>query len=69
LLQPGFASEIDSVTPRKVPLENSLDAINDIINERIEEGIRNANAQQASACDEAALSSAIIRSRGFPGTF
>lgn len=41
-----FASEIDSVTPRKLKLENSIDTINEIINQRIEEGIREANAQQ-----------------------
>jgi len=64
-----FASEIDSVTPRKLKLENSIDKINEIINQRIEEGIREANAQQdyiqdteefedteeATFCDEEAL--------------
>jgi hypothetical protein len=64
-----FASEIDSVTPRKLKLENSIDDINEIIDQRIEEGIREANVQQdyiegidefedaeeAAFCDEEAL--------------
>lgn len=41
-----FAAEIDSVTPRKVVLENSIGAINEIVNQRLKEGIQNANAQQ-----------------------
>ena len=41
-----FAAEIDSVTPRKLTLDNSIDTLNDIINQRIDEGIRKANAQQ-----------------------
>jgi hypothetical protein len=41
-----YAAEIDSVTPRKLKLDNSIDNINEIINQRIEEGIRKANAQQ-----------------------
>ncbi len=45
-LQNCFAAEIDSVTPRKLKLENSTGYINEIINQRIEEGIREANAQQ-----------------------
>jgi len=40
------AAEIDSVTPRKLKLDNSIGHINEIINQRIEEGIRKANAQQ-----------------------
>ena len=44
--QDGFAAEIDSVTPRKLKLDNSLSIINTIINQRIEEGVQKANAQQ-----------------------
>ncbi|MCG6938302.1 MAG: hypothetical protein LJE83_09055 [Gammaproteobacteria bacterium] len=46
LLQAGFAAEIDSVTPRKVKLENSLSLLNSIINQRLREGVEKANAQQ-----------------------
>jgi hypothetical protein len=42
--QPGDAAEIDSVTPRKIKLENSLETINRIIDQRIQEGVKNANA-------------------------
>jgi len=42
----GISAEIDSVTPRNLALDNSIDTINVILNQRIEEGIRNANAQQ-----------------------
>ena len=45
-LQNSFAAEIDSITPRKLKLENSTGYINEIINQRIAEGIREANAQQ-----------------------
>lgn len=45
MLQSGFTAEVDSVTPRNLKLENSLDAINEIINQRIKEGIRKANPQ------------------------
>jgi len=44
--QYAFSAEIDSVTPRKIKLENSIKEINRIINLRIEQGIRNANEQQ-----------------------
>lgn len=44
ILQAGQAAEIDSVTPRKVKLENSLRLLNSIINQRIQEGVRKANA-------------------------
>jgi hypothetical protein len=58
-IQNCFAAEVDSVTPRKLALDNSIDTINEIINLRIEEGIRKANAQQDYAgdtfCDEKAL--------------
>jgi hypothetical protein len=46
-----MAAEIDSVTPRKLALENSIDAINEILNHRIEEGIRNANVPRYNAED------------------
>jgi len=46
LLPAGFAAEIDSVTPRKVKLENSLSLLNSIINQRLREGVEKANAQQ-----------------------
>jgi len=42
--QPGSAAEIDSVTPRKIKLDNSLETINWIIDQRIQEGVKNANA-------------------------
>jgi hypothetical protein len=42
----GFSGEIDSVTPRKLALDNSIDTINVIVNQRIEEGIQKANALQ-----------------------
>ena len=64
-----YAAEIDSVTPRKLRLDNSIDTINEIINQRIEEGIREANArldyieeiddiediEEDAFCDEEAL--------------
>lgn len=43
LSQAGFAAEIDSVTPRKIKLENSLALINSIINQRLQEGVEKAN--------------------------
>jgi len=46
VFQAGFAAEIDSVTPRKLKLDNSLTIINTIINQRMQEGIQKANAQQ-----------------------
>ncbi len=42
----GFAAEIDSVTPRKIKLEDSLVNINKIFDQRINEGIEKANDQQ-----------------------
>lgn len=47
-----FGAEIDSVTPRGVKLENSLSTINRIINERIEEGLLEANKDSNGKCDE-----------------
>jgi hypothetical protein len=51
----SFAAEIDSVTPRKLKLENSLAMINTIFNERIQEGIQKANAKQDGSCEEEIL--------------
>jgi len=39
-----MAAEIDSVTPRNLKLDNGLVMINEIINQRLQEGINNANA-------------------------
>ncbi|MBN4063340.1 hypothetical protein JYT79_01020 [Cardiobacterium sp. AH-315-I02] len=47
--QAGFAAEIDSVTPRNIELDNSQSIINRIINQRIQEGVQKANAQQDDA--------------------
>ncbi|UCB54210.1 MAG: hypothetical protein JSW45_09660 [Thiotrichales bacterium] len=41
--QTAIAAEIDSITPRSLELDNSISVINDIFNQRISEGIRNAN--------------------------
>lgn len=41
----AIAAEIDSVTTRNIELENSLGAINRILNQRIQEGIANANPE------------------------
>ena len=46
VFQTGFAAEIDSVTPRKLKLENSLAIINAIFNQRMQEAVQKANAQQ-----------------------
>ncbi|CAG36811.1 hypothetical protein [Desulfotalea psychrophila] len=45
VFQTSFASEIDSVTPRDLELDNSLVSINKIFNQRIQEGIQKANAR------------------------
>ena len=45
------AAEIDSVTPRRVELEDSLAAINEIFNQRIKQGIENANAYSGVVTD------------------
>ena len=36
-IRDGLAAEIDSVTPRKLALDNSIVTINEIVNQRIEE--------------------------------
>ena len=46
--QAAFSAEIDSVTPRKIKLDDSLSLINIIINQRIQEGIQKANAEQSA---------------------
>ena len=51
VFQASFAAEIDSVTPRKLKLDNSLTMINEIFNQRIQEGIQKANAPQDSILD------------------
>ena len=55
LCQNGFAAEVDSVTPRKVKLDNSLTQINAIFNQRLAEGIAEANVRQDATCDEEIL--------------
>jgi len=42
----SFASEIDSVTPRNVKLDNSLNIINTIFDQRLQEGVDKANGKQ-----------------------
>ena len=46
VFQDSFAAEIDSVTPRKLHLDNSLNSINTIFNQRLQEGVQKANAKQ-----------------------
>ncbi len=46
VFQPGFAAEIDSVTPGKLKLDNSLTIINEIFNQRLQEGVEKANADK-----------------------
>jgi len=48
LLRPAeiSASEIDTFSARAVPLTDSLDALNTIVNERLQEGVQNANRRQ-----------------------
>ena len=46
VLRAGAAAEIDSVTPRKVKLPDSLELINAIINQRLQQGVENANEQR-----------------------
>jgi len=51
VIRAGFAAEIDSVTPRNIKLDNSLTIINAIFNQRIQEGVQKANAQQETVED------------------
>jgi hypothetical protein len=46
VFQASFAAEIDSVTPRKLKLDNSLSIINTIFNQRLQEGVEKANAHR-----------------------
>ena len=46
VFQAGFAAEIDSVTPRKLELDNSLTLINAIFNQRMQQAIKKANVEQ-----------------------
>jgi hypothetical protein len=45
-LQSSNAAEIDSVTPRRIHLDGSLEAINAIFNQRMMEGIAKANGRR-----------------------
>lgn len=59
----GEAAEVDSVTTRKIKLEDSMAVINRIFDERLHEGLRKANERQGDAagmnpdefCDEEEL--------------
>jgi hypothetical protein len=51
LFQAGFAAEIDSVTPRKLKLDNSLTIINTIFNQRLQQAILKANTPQDDIVD------------------
>ena len=63
VFQAGFAAEIDSVTPRNLKLDNSLTLINAIFNQRMQQAIKKANAEQVDIealeedefCDEEVL--------------
>jgi len=63
VFQDSFAAEIDSVTPRNIDLDNSLESINTIFDQRMQEGIEKANAKQGDIeyiganefCDEEIL--------------
>ncbi|MCF8056222.1 MAG: hypothetical protein K9K37_06250 [Desulfocapsa sp.] len=52
VFQDSFAAEIDSVTPRKLKLDNSLTIINTIFNQRMQEGIEKANAKHGDIADK-----------------
>jgi len=53
LCRGGEAAEIDSVTPRKIHLEDSLTEINRIFNARLAEGIEKANGKQSDVAEMA----------------
>ncbi len=59
------AAEIDSVTPRGVPLRNSMRYMSAWVNERLREGVRRANDQE-KGCDEDDLYKQIRRAISFP---
>ena len=46
ILHAGFAAEVDSVTPRKLKLDNSLTIINKVFNQRLQDGVQKANAHR-----------------------
>jgi hypothetical protein len=48
---PVFAAEVDSVTTRNVHLDNSIETLNGIIDQRLREGVRKANDRQGYAPD------------------
>ena len=48
----GHAAEIDSVTTRKIKLADSLSRINAIINERLQEGVQQANKRAVYIDDD-----------------
>jgi hypothetical protein len=50
----SYAAEIDSVTPRRIHLDDSQQAINAIFNQRMLEGIEKANARRGDIEDLAA---------------
>ena len=70
----GNTAEIDSVTPRKIELDDSVEAINRIIDRRIQQGVKNANSYREyieeideyldinNECDEQVLYSELRKS-------
>jgi hypothetical protein len=68
-IPPIFTAEVDSITPRNILLDNSVETINRIVGLRLREGVHKANARQGysgtserlptglvvSFCDEDAL--------------
>ncbi len=67
VFSPVLAAEIDSVTTRRIPLDDSLAAINEIFNRRLSAGVMEANLRQTDVanlephevCDEERLYSEI----------
>ncbi len=52
----AVAAEIDSITPRKVELDNAINAVNSIFNQRLAEGVDNANRRAVGqSCNEQIL--------------
>lgn len=56
MIQVAHGAEIDSITPRKLELDNAVDEINSIFNQRLAEGVEQAN-QKADGpfCNEETL--------------
>ncbi|MDZ7752363.1 MAG: hypothetical protein U5S82_11980 [Gammaproteobacteria bacterium] len=56
-----LAGEVDSITTRRIALDDSVEAVNEIFNERLREGVENANAKDientdaSEFCDEERL--------------